>query len=383
MSRLAFYSLIPGLALLTAGISVYYVGFDDKFSISGALKIYADLLGSDGEFQESTCDFLDQQLNIFVCFNLIIYLTAAFLGVSFHYIIQKMDLDKKMKIFRFKNYWYYVFSGEILKFKKFIKASIDVEINAMSENSRAIVTYADILCNESGQSKLYRGYVVDYELDSENINHLDKVYLLNAARYDRNSSRGLIEKNELVKKSIKGDLLVLDSKNVINLNLTYVPSLKQLSEVHRSKDRSFRWLALSFLGFRWICLLLMFDLIWINLIFSNTLIYFLSLDTSIYKILFSLLSLTVFGAIFGTIDIVLFNSFSKRKEEYLKVTNPKLSNVDSAILKLLKLDKKVSIRSKLGVQRKKLKESRKSALKAMIAYAVFIILLKFIEYLFG
>ena len=234
VARLAFYSLIPGLILLIGMIWIYSV-CGTNFTASNALQIYIDLLTSEGELQEETTNFLNNDLKRFIYFNLWNYSLAAFLGIGFHYLIRKSGVDKKLKLLRFKNPWYYIFSGEILKFKKFLNAVSDLDINELEEDTNVLTTYADVLVEQSGESRMYTGYVVDYELDTENSNQLDKIYLLDAHKYKYLDG----DKKTFKKKKIPGHLFVIDYTQVQNLNLTYVPSLvrKEKKKTRKEKRR--------------------------------------------------------------------------------------------------------------------------------------------------
>lgn len=384
MTRLAFYSLIPGIVLLSVGIAIYSV-FDKDFSISGALHVYADLLGADGEFKPQTCTFLDEHIHLFAYFNMLIYMAAGIFGLLLHFIIQKFDLDKRMKIFRFKNYWYYVFSGEILKFKKFIRASANVKLATLGKNRTAIITYADALCDVNGQSKLYRGYVVDYELDSDNMHHLDKIYLLDAVRYETNahSRRGLIEETVNQKIDIQGDLFVIDYKNVINLNLTYVPSIDKLKDIRKAKDKKSRRLIVLISLFMIVPLHLFFiDAIWTHFIIPEKFIKVFGLDGFVIKLILTSLSLNLIAIFFSGILKLMLSNSSKRTKEHVKAAtesmnyNTRRAKIKLAMLEILSTDQ---FGKKIGNRSKEVSEKLNNSVK----FAGFSVLLIVVLKLFG
>lgn len=240
--RLAFYSLIPGIFIFLLSIFVYGL-FDSNFSISGALEIYLDLLSStNNKFSSKTSFFLDNDLICFLLFITLIYLASFLLGIFFHYIIRKLNWDKKYKVLRFKNYWYYLFSGEIGKFPKFNRALIDIQINDIDKDTDVSMAYADILTDECGKTKMYTGYVLDYELDQENSNQLDKIYLLDAHKYNYIQNKKFRFQKDFIKRSIPGHLFIVDYKKVLNINITYIPSFNRIYSSQLKNDiKRKRW----------------------------------------------------------------------------------------------------------------------------------------------
>lgn len=243
--RLAFYSLIPGVLFFLLSIYIYGL-FDSKFLVSGALDIYLNLSSSNNCFSESTSDFLNNGLGAYIFFTTCTIIISGLFGFLIHYLIRKFNFDKKYKVFRFKNYWYYIFSGEIVKFPKFDRAITDIQIEGVDKDSDVIMAYADILVNECGKSRMYTGYVLDYELEQDNINSLDKIYLLDAHKYDYTQNQRLRFQSNHVKKSIPGQLFVIDYKSVLNLNLTYLPSTNRM--LYELDKQSRKHQKLEFLG---------------------------------------------------------------------------------------------------------------------------------------
>ena len=252
--RLAFYSLIPGLFIFLISIFVYGF-FDPKFSVSGALEIYLDLLFTNNKFSNQTSFFLDNNLMYFLLFIILMYLASFLLGLFFHYIIRKLNWDKRYKVLRFKNYWYYLFSGEIGKFPKFNRALIDIQINDIDKDTDVSMAYADILTDECGKTKMYTGYVLDYELDQENSNQLDKIYLLDAHKYNYVQNKKFRFQKDFIKRSIPGHLFIIDYKKVLNINITYIPSFNRIytsqlkNDIKRKRwDRILYFVLFSFLA---------------------------------------------------------------------------------------------------------------------------------------
>ncbi len=248
--RLAFYSLIPGLFIFLFSIFTYGI-IDSTFLISESLKIYLDLMFAKNSLSAKTSFFLDNNLIYFVFFVTSMYLSSFVLGVSFHYVIRKLNWDKKFKILRFKNYWYYLLSGEIVKFPKFDRALIDIEINDIDKDTDVSMAYADILTDECGKTKMYTGYVLDYELDQENSNQLDKIYLLDAHKYNYVQHKKFHFQKDFIKQSIPGHLFIIDYKKVLNINITYIPSFNRIYTSQLKNDiKVKRWdRLLNFISF--------------------------------------------------------------------------------------------------------------------------------------
>jgi hypothetical protein len=261
--RLAFYSLIPGVLFFLLSIYIYGI-FDSKFLVSSALEIYLNLSSSNNGFSTDTSDFLDKGLGVYILFTTCTVIISGLFGFLIHYVIRKFNFDKKYKVFRFKNYWYYIFSGEIVKFPKFDRAIADIQIDGVDKDSDVIMAYADILVNECGKSRMYTGYVLDYELEQDNINSLDKIYLLDAHKFDYSQNQRLRFQSNHVKKSIPGQLFVIDYKTVLNINLTYIPSYDRMFRELDKLDRNHtKW---EFLGTIIIILSIIFSisLVWFN-----------------------------------------------------------------------------------------------------------------------
>lgn len=98
-------------------------------------------------------------------------------GLSLSRLIRFFKLDIKHRLLRYRNTWYYVFSGEISDFKKF-KTQLNVNfINKRKNDLHPPIV--DILIQTGGETKLYTGALLDYELSHSDIIKLERVYLKN------------------------------------------------------------------------------------------------------------------------------------------------------------------------------------------------------------
>lgn len=66
-----------------------------------------------------------------------------------------------MKLFRYDNTWYYIFSGEVLDIEKYNK---NKAITSKSVNERVV----DVLTKSDEKYVLYRGNLIDYQLNDSN-----------------------------------------------------------------------------------------------------------------------------------------------------------------------------------------------------------------------
>lgn len=294
--RLAFYSLIPGVLFFLLSIYIYGI-FDSKFSVSSALKIYLNLSSSNNGFSTDTTNFLDKGLGVYILFTTCTVIISGLFGFLIHYVIRKFNFDKKYKVFRFKNYWYYIFSGEIVKFPKFDRAIADIQIEGVDKDSDVIMAYADILVNECGKSRMYTGYVLDYELEQDNINSLDKIYLLDAHKFDYSQNQRLRFQSNHVKKSIPGQLFVIDYKTVLNINLTYIPSYHRMfNELERLDSKHVKQ---EFFGAAIFIATIVFS---ISIVWFNWPFHFLS-----YMDLGILLKIVLYSLVIAPLNIILFS----------------------------------------------------------------------------
>lgn len=252
-----FFSIIPGIVIQLISFIIYNLslGFDSSFL--DVFTIFRDITsdGSNGT-QEATKVFINNDIITFFLYSVFVFALASFLGWISSRIIRIRKWDKKYKLFRFNNQWYYIFSGEVLNMKKFEEAHHVSFKNNKGEVQDTLMTYADILVSVSEQSdrkELYTGYVVDYDLKSDDITQLDKVYLIDTHRYKKKdkifNEKGIEVKNKKDQNPtqsrnrlrVPGDVFILSAEKIVNLNLTYVPSLtkkieKEKKEAKRQKN---------------------------------------------------------------------------------------------------------------------------------------------------
>ena len=216
-----------------------------------------------------------------------LYFSSILTGALAGRLVRITRIDTKFKLLRFKNYWFYVFTGEQTKFKK---------LKHLKERKKKhLFTVADILIDSNNKTHLYSGIVVDYELQDDNCQSLSKVMLQNAERYS-------LREGKRVPVSIPGNLLVVDCSHLKNINLTYV--YEKVDDFLSSRTPSIVYNTFSLL----IVLLIPFFIFQIELIHWN--VYENYFGFPWYK--------KILGYLFVVQLISLTNPFNKNKskEEY-------------------------------------------------------------------
>lgn len=236
-----FYSIIPGIIFQIAGFYLYKLFRNTDFCINDVINIGKDLYTSkESLYGARTLNFVKGEIDYFFIHQFNINVLAASSGFLLSRIVRLTKLDINSKVFRYRNPWYYILSGEIQNFKKF-KAGFKIGI--LKTNSNPFKYYppkADILLKgANGESALYSGFIIDYELDSNNIQNLDKLYLAGATRYrdkrDKDEAEGFTVVGSRTEVPINGDVFVLDAANIININLTFIPPPDDIVEQNKSK----------------------------------------------------------------------------------------------------------------------------------------------------
>jgi len=142
-----------------------------------------------------------------------LYAASAVLGNVAHRGVRKLRLDHRTKTFRFDNYWYYMLTGEVLRFRE----------NAAGEEPDGV--YLSAVVSHSGVSYLYRGIVTDFTFDTDGA--LDTVVLSDAHRRSLSDDRPVSEEPAPSYEEdpryyiVRGDFLILRYAEMQTLNLDY------------------------------------------------------------------------------------------------------------------------------------------------------------------
>lgn len=253
-----FFSIIPGIVMQLICVFLYNLSIGFESSYLDVFTIFRDITsdGTNGT-QKPTEDFINNDIITFLIYSLSVFAFSAIIGWASSRFIRARKWDKKYKLFRFNNQWYYIFSGEVLNMKKFEEAHKDSFKMNKGKDQDTLMTYADILVSVSDQNdrkELYTGYVVDYDLKSDDITQLDKIYLIDTHRYKKKEiildSNGIEVKDKNISNAkdskptqsrnrlkVPGDVFVLNADKIVNLNLTYVPSIKKKIEKEKKEAK--------------------------------------------------------------------------------------------------------------------------------------------------
>lgn len=248
VSKLLLTSLIPGLIISAVFLTCYNYFFLDDVKIEDILTLFEKLAKNKAhEDAGSLGVFGNYRSFLFYCFLESIFSGALGFLLS-RGIVRGLKLDRRWKTLRYKNQWYYVFSGEVFEFQKFKLAT-----KTLSKKSRkgkdVELARADIMIKGAEGEELYTGYVADYDLNAADISKLDNIYLLDAIRHNTSESP-LVSAGEkplkrVEKKMIPGELFVLNLANVININVSYLlaPTKEKIpGEISRSFSLAVRLL---------------------------------------------------------------------------------------------------------------------------------------------
>ena len=239
-----FFSIIPGVFIQLLGFIIYCELFEFKTDFHDTFVIFKDITSDTDKVKDVTKEFINNDIKVFLIYTAFICLFASFIGYFSSRIIRWIGWDKKFKLFRFRNQWYYIFSGEVLKMKKFKNAHRVSYQNNITFNAETNTTFADILVSvNENKRELYTGFVVDYDLKSEDITKLDKIYLIDAYRYKKQSTHTPSGQNpnpaQTIQKKIPGDAFILSADNIININLTYIPSTAKEQEQKEKQQKKY------------------------------------------------------------------------------------------------------------------------------------------------
>ncbi|WP_445716880.1 hypothetical protein [Flavobacterium sp.] len=96
-----------------------------------------------------------------IFYFLSIIISSILISYFFRNLVRYLKWDRKTELFRYDNNWYYLLTGEVLDIKKY---SEDDSITSDQINQRVV----DILVKSNEGNVIYRGNLVDYQLDKDN-----------------------------------------------------------------------------------------------------------------------------------------------------------------------------------------------------------------------
>lgn len=229
ITRQLLFALIPGaiiqLICFLLGKWVGWITLDSSNILSFFETLNTQKFHKDHEAQALVANPVN-----FGYYLLIVYFLSFLAGSLITRVIRSFKWDKSLKILRYKNHWYYVFSGEIFEFKKF-KSAANILGKPSLKDKEIQLSKVDILLNNGGEPEFYTGYVVDYDLSITDPTKLENLYLMDAYRYKRheiiNGDVNLVHPVITEKKHIPGEIFVLNTTNASNINVSYLLSEKK------------------------------------------------------------------------------------------------------------------------------------------------------------
>lgn len=234
LNNLFISNIIPGVILLVS--SLFIINSFEKGNAYFNRLLTKFFILNQQNSEISTEFFSDFILLIITTLGL-----SILSGYLFSRIIRLLKWDIKFKMLQYKNVWHYIFSGEISRFKKF-KDQFEINIYNNKKNT-FYPPYVDILISKNGRDVLYSGFLLDYEVDQSETSQLNKVYLKRPKRYKRKEDGTTEEIN------IPGDLFILNTEGMINLNIRYYPVLLEEGEVKKSRNyKKYIFIVFSFLN---------------------------------------------------------------------------------------------------------------------------------------
>lgn len=180
------------------------------------------ILGDIVSQQPSKSSFYNIQDNSFkiLIYNLSIFIVSGISGFLAKQTIRKNKLDRKFKFFRYNNSWHYILKGEFFDFPR---ADISLEKDTVEDIE---FVFVDAIIEINGESYLYDGILVDYELSNVG-SGLETISLTNAQRRKLNDDSAISKKGKKKDNSkkyypISGHILVLKYCELKNLNFSYL-----------------------------------------------------------------------------------------------------------------------------------------------------------------
>lgn len=178
-------------------------------------------------------------LLVYFSFLIIVPFTLGFLG---HLFVRFLYLDHYTGTFRFSNYWYYYYSGEIIIRKEFEKAS---NSNILEKNGVEEVI-VDVVVDNGDRNVMYSGFFSQYTI-CKTTNKLESIFLTSVKRYSNTSNSF---------KPINSSIFHIPAEKIYNLNLRYVEK-----STTKNQRKKYKIIVFFFI----VCLLLNFIIPWIYL----------------------------------------------------------------------------------------------------------------------
>jgi hypothetical protein len=194
-------SIVPSVFIhLLFWIIIINFGYDYSF------KTILKLLSGNETMLKESINSIEQSKGAIVLFQVLINIFSFVMGLLLKEFVISYSLDSKYDLLRYENIWHYILTARFMDFKRSQIALFNDKIEDID------LTLIDAIQNINSESFLYSGFLVDYQLAKNG--ELDFLIIKNAQR------KNISNQNEEV-KTIKGHVVILYYKDLINLNITF------------------------------------------------------------------------------------------------------------------------------------------------------------------
>lgn len=148
-TRLTFSVIFPSTLLHLIG---FYILDNRKVFSNRNFKVIAEKYSSLSD-DKSWVTLPQDDLIYLIGYFIVICLLGLFFGFLLKVFIRRTKLDRYLSIFRYRNKWHYIFSGEILDFPGYNGNSSNIDF-----------THVDVLTDTQAGTFIYSGILQDYQL---------------------------------------------------------------------------------------------------------------------------------------------------------------------------------------------------------------------------
>lgn len=195
-------SIVPSVFIyLFFWLIIKNINYDYSF------RTILNLLSGDETLVKSGIENIILYKGSIVFFQIIINLFSFLFGLFVKEYVINYSLDSKFDLLRYQNIWHYILTARFIEFPR-------SQIALLQDNVKDIdLTLIDAIQNINNESYLYSGFLVDYQLAKNG--ELDFIVIKNAQRKNLTNQ---IENTKI----IKGHIMILYYKDLINLNITFI-----------------------------------------------------------------------------------------------------------------------------------------------------------------
>lgn len=179
-------------------IFVQFIGFQIDFDV--LFKLLFD--------PRSITDYsnITNNINNIIAYFISLTIISVVISYLFRNLVRAKKWDRTTNFLRYDNNWYYLFSGEVLDIKKY---NDDDEISSDDVNHRLV----DILAKSNDNEVIYRGNLIDYQLDKNN----SVEYIVLSFP---------MKKQDGQTKIISSNYFVIPYSEILNINLKYLSTIQ-------------------------------------------------------------------------------------------------------------------------------------------------------------